>query len=232
MDRPLCKSAGLITYIELQIVTNTLEGHEMETKQYFLVVLVLSIVVIGVTGATILLNPAPDDPNNTNTTDTNTSTTTTTDNVPDIIFRDQDLLPYNISVPDWVFPMLDADDYSISDAYGQFLILEFFATWCGACEYQNADNVKLYEAFDPSELEFLQVTTALGDSEQMLRDYIDDHGLLWNIGYATDGIADEFLNIRYIPTLVLIDQTGTLRWIHEGTWRFTDFNATVTQLMG
>ncbi|MFW9920835.1 MAG: TlpA family protein disulfide reductase [Candidatus Thorarchaeota archaeon] len=204
----------------------------METKQFIMVVLVLSLVVVGITGATLFMPPPVDNPTDTTTTSDSTTTTTTDDGVPDIIFRDQDLLPFNIAVPDWVFPMVDSGNYSISDAYGQFLILEFFATWCSACEYQNADNVKIYEAFPEEELEFLQVTTALGDSPQMLRDYITEHGLLWDLGYATDGIADEFLNIRYIPTLVLIDQTGTLRWIHEGTWRFTDFNATIVELMG
>ncbi len=197
-----------------------------------MVVLVLSLVIVGITGATLFMNAPEGDPTNTTTTTDTSTTTTTDDGVPDIIFRDQDLLAYDIKVPDWTFPMVDSGNYSISDAYGQFLILEFFATWCSACEYQNADNVKIYEAFPAEELEFLQVTTALGDSPQMLRDYIEDHGLLWDLGYATDGIADEFLNIRYIPTLVLIDQTGTLRWIHEGTWRFTDFNATIVELMG
>ncbi len=197
----------------------------METRQILVVVLVLGIVVGGVVGTSVVLNSQP-----TTTTTTTESTTTTTDGVPDFIPRDQDLASYNISVPDWEFLMVDVDNFSISDAYGKFLILEFFATWCPACEYQNADNVKIFNEFGSDRLCFVQLSTALGDTEQMLRDYKDEYGLLWDMGYAIDSPADDFLKLRYLPTLVLIDQTGTLRWIREGTWRFVEFNATLVEL--
>jgi len=209
----------------------------VDTKQFLTVVLVLSVVIGGITVTTLLMQPLLEEPTNTTST-SDTTTITFVDNngdgIPDLLLRDQDLLQYNISVPDWEFLMVDVDNYSISDAYGQFLILEFFATWCGACEFQNSDNVEIYQAFPEDELEFLQVTTALGDTDQMLRDYIEEHGLLWDIGYANenDDASVEFFKIRYIPTLVLIDQTGILRWIHEGTWRFNEFNATIVELMG
>jgi len=203
----------------------------VEAKQLFVVVLVMSIVVVGVTGASLILNTPVDTPTN----DTSTTTTTETDDIPFFFTRDQDLLPYNVTIPDWEFEMLDSDNVTMSDYQGKFVIMIFAATWCPACEYQNTDNVKMWNETSRSEVSFLQLTTAQGDSPQMLRDYIDDYGLKWNIGYATGDVgdaADDFLKLRYIPTLVIIDDSGTLRWIHEGTWRFIDFDATLSELMG
>jgi peroxiredoxin len=185
------------------------------------------------------MNP-PADPN-TDPTNTDTTDTTTTDpdddddNTPSWFFRDQDLLPYNVTIPNWEFDMVDSENVTMESLRSKFVVMIFFATWCPACEYQNMDNVKMYENFTRAELEYVQVTTAQGDSPEMLRTYIEDHGLLWDIGYATGAVgeaADDFLKLRYIPTLVLVDQTGTLRWIHEGTWRYTEWHATMTTLMG
>ncbi|MFW9850298.1 MAG: peroxiredoxin family protein [Candidatus Thorarchaeota archaeon] len=210
----------------------------METKQLFAVVLVMSVVVVGITGAVLFSNPPAD--TNTDTTTTPTDTTTTTepeDGIPSWFFRDQDLLPYNVTIPNWEFEMVDSDNVTMDSLRGKFVVMIFMATWCPACEYQNMDNVKMYQNFTRDELEYVQLTTAQGDTDQMLRDYIDEHDLLWDIGYATGATAvgeatDDFFKLRYIPTLVLIDQTGTLRWIHEGTWRFVEWYEIMTTLMG
>ncbi|MCK5151428.1 MAG: TlpA family protein disulfide reductase [Candidatus Thorarchaeota archaeon] len=210
----------------------------METKQLFAVVLVMSIVVVGITGATLFMNSPEDtttDTTTTSTTDTTTTTDPDDDNIPAWFFRDQDLLPYNVTIPNWEFEMVDADNVTMESMRGKFVVMIFMATWCPACEYQNMDNIKLYEEYPRDQLEYIQLTTAQGDSPQMVRDYVVDHELQWNIGYASGTVgdaADDFLKLRYIPTLVLIDQLGTLRWIHEGTWRFVEYNATVSSLMG
>jgi peroxiredoxin len=207
----------------------------VETKQLFAVVLVMSIVVVGISGAFLFMN-TPDDPTDTTTTTpTDTTTTDPVDNTPAWFFRDQDLLSYNVTIPNWEFDMVDSDNVTMESLRGKFVVMIFMATWCPACEYQNADNVRMYENFTRDELEYVQLTTAQGDSPEMLRDYIAEHGLLWDIGYSTGAVgdaADDFLKLRYIPTLVLIDQTGTLRWIHEGTWRYLEWYETMTTLMG
>ncbi|MFW9955435.1 MAG: peroxiredoxin family protein [Candidatus Thorarchaeota archaeon] len=210
----------------------------MESKQFLAVVLVMSIVVIGITGAALLGTLPADNGATDTTTDTTTTTTTEPDDdngIPAWFFRDQDLLPYNVTIPDWEFEMVDSDNITMSSLRGKFVVMIFMTTWCPACKYQNTDNIKLYNNYSRDQLEYVQLTTAQGDTPQMLRDYITENQLTWTIGFATDeagDACDDFFKLRYIPTLVLIDQLGTLRWIHEGTWRFVDYNATVSTLMG
>ncbi len=202
----------------------------VESKRLIVVVLIMSVLVVSATGATLLLNTPANPPTNETTTETTTSNPQ--DNPTLYMFRDQDLLNYSFSAPNWEFPGIDGTNRTISQYAGKWLVLDFFATWCYYCKLQNPAMVKLHDKYSSNVLQILHITTSLGDSQAMLEDYADEHGITWPIVYGTDDVAADYFRIIGIPTTAVIDPNGIIRWINEGTWSFDDLNSTISALMG
>jgi thiol-disulfide isomerase/thioredoxin len=194
---------------------------------------VLGVLVVGLGAASLGVLPF------TNTTGSTDTIPTTTDDYDDDggssgltgwFFRDQDLKDDNVTVPDWEFIMIDGTNTTIGEHYGKWIVLDFMASWCPACEYQNGDMGTLYSTYG-DDFYMASMTVNTGDSVEVMQNYVDDHQLTWPHGIDPGQVAADFLDVRYIPTIVFIDDTGLLRWIHEGTWRFAEMNATLYGLM-
>jgi thiol-disulfide isomerase/thioredoxin len=205
----------------------------MESRQFLVVVLVISVVVVGVVGLAIFTAPPPGGGETTPTT-TTTTDTTTTNTVPPIIFRDTDLLEYNIQMPETKFIMTDGTNVTLADLRGKLVVIDFFATWCPACEFFNTDLTTLYETYGDS-IHLISLTVNMGDTIEKLIEYYEDRELEWRFGqdYGDDwdDTAADFIGVRYIPTPVIIDENGLLRYVHEGTWRFNEMNQTISEIM-
>ncbi|MHA2356314.1 MAG: TlpA family protein disulfide reductase, partial [Candidatus Thorarchaeota archaeon] len=61
--------------------------------------------------------------------------------------------------------------------------------------------------------------------------YMADKGLPWQHGLDTQAVFSNYFNIRYIPSIVIIDDEGYLRWFHEGIWPEAEMAETLALLM-
>jgi thiol-disulfide isomerase/thioredoxin len=213
---------------------------QMQSKQILGIVIVLVTVTVGLTVAYFSTIPPVDDTNN-ETQTTIPTTTTTTDggddggNTPILILRDMDLLEYNITLPETLWIMTDGNDIYPSDLQGKWTIIDFMATWCPPCKIQNVFLKQIHDAYGDS-INLISLTVTISETLEMLEDYADENNITWRTGqdYGEDwdNTMADFLGIRYIPTPIIIDPNGVLRWMHEGTWIFQAMNDTLTTLMG
>ncbi|MBD3405751.1 MAG: redoxin domain-containing protein [Candidatus Lokiarchaeota archaeon] len=197
----------------------------METKRLFTGVIVIIIVTIGVFGFLVTSMSFPNDNNNDTTTDD------TDDSIyPPLIFDDQDLLNESIEVPNWNFTLSTNETLSMADLRGRITILDFMARWCGYCAQQNHHLRILQEEYGDS-INIVSVCVDLADTLEQLTEYKEEKNVTWPLGLDIDGSSD-WLRVRYIPTLVIVDGDGMLRWNHEGTWDATSMAETIESLMG
>jgi len=103
------------------------------------------------------------------------------------------------------------------------------ATWCSACKSQ----IPFFEDLDAirgDEIAIVALSIDLSETPAMMADYKTDEGFVWDIGVEDEGTFSEYLNVNLVPTIIIIDPTGLLRWMHEGTWGSLSMNSTLTSL--
>jgi len=106
----------------------------------------------------------------------------------------------------------------LSDFKGQYILLEFWGSWCGPCRKKHPQLTKLYEEFKdttfPAGEKFVIYSYALESQESPWQRAIEKDGLIWPahvIDYAQfSGPGPEAYGVRSIPANFLIDPNFTI----------------------
>lgn len=112
----------------------------------------------------------------------------------------------DFSVPDTAGRKL-----SLKDFKGKYLLLDFWASWCGPCLASLPDLKDIYAAYHGKGLEVVGISL---DTE---RDHwiqaIQEHGMPWAQVSELDGwqspVAKQY-RITYIPKTILVDENGKI----------------------
>jgi thiol-disulfide isomerase/thioredoxin len=101
--------------------------------------------------------------------------------------------------------------YRLSALRGKYVLLEFWASWCGPCRYENPELVKAYEKYHPKGLEILGIS--VDANKESWQQAVEKDKLSWiNIselnGYY--GKAVVAYHVRGIPQNYLIDPAGNI----------------------
>ncbi|MFO7824842.1 MAG: TlpA disulfide reductase family protein [Cyclobacterium sp.] len=102
--------------------------------------------------------------------------------------------------------ILNTDDFE-----GDYLLVEFWAAWCGPCRQSNPKLVKVYKSYKSKGLEIFGVS--LDEKESAWQYAIQKDGLLWPQVLAEGGFQNETIQkllIQYIPSNYLLDREGKI----------------------
>jgi hypothetical protein len=126
-----------------------------------------------------------------------------------------DLLEFNITAPYWEFPMVGGDTFRVADHRGEVIFIDFMAIWCYYCGRQNGEIQKLWETHS-DQINIISLTVTQAESLDMLETYMDDRSLEWPHGKDVNGEASDFITVTGVPTMLIIDGNGLLRYKHIG----------------
>jgi thiol-disulfide isomerase/thioredoxin len=111
-------------------------------------------------------------------------------------------------LPNFEGKTLDGQPISVLGFRDKYLLVDFWATWCGPCVGELPNVLAAYEKFHGKGFEVLAVS--LDRSEEDLRKFVDEKKLPWaQIYEGAEAIAEKF-GIESIPTTFLVDREGKI----------------------
>lgn len=144
--------------------------------------------------------------------------------------KDTDLLSLGIQLPNWNLTLSNETEVSLHSFRGRFLIVDLMATWCGACESENSELQTIYDTMGDS-IWLISLGVDLAESAAQIEDYKVQRGLPWLHGLDSGSVFATYFNIQYIPSIIILDDEGYVRWNHEGIWTDGEIAETLSELM-
>ena len=114
----------------------------------------------------------------------------------------------------------------LEDLRGRVVLLEFWATWCKPCQEMFPKLKQFHEQAAPHGLEIIAITrhymayggTAESKQEelQLMNTTVTNHGVSFAVGVAEDESLQATYGANGLPTAVLIDRRGVVRYAGPG----------------
>lgn len=125
--------------------------------------------------------------------------------------RLSNLLPLGSAAPEITQQTPDGGTYSLSQLRGKVVLIDFWASWCRPCRFENPNVKRLYDRFKNHGFEILGVSLDR-DHESWVK-AIKDDGLPWkqvsDLGFWNNAAAQEY-GVSSIPYTVLVDREGKI----------------------
>ena len=102
---------------------------------------------------------------------------------------------------------------SLSSFKGKYLLVDFWASWCGPCRRENPNVVKAFQQFKNKNFHILSVSLDQPGAKEKWMDAIHKDNLTWShvsdLKYWENDVAKQY-GIRAIPQNFLLDPTGKI----------------------
>lgn len=115
--------------------------------------------------------------------------------------------------PELKFVDTKGNSVDLAQFKGKAVLIDFWATWCGPCTSETPRLISLYKKFHDQGFEIVGIS--LDHKINELENYVESHKMKWPNyfdGKKWDNDIAKRFNVRSIPTIILLDQNGIVRY--------------------
>lgn len=116
--------------------------------------------------------------------------------------------------PDFTLKSNNGKNLRLADLRGEVVMINFWASWCGPCRQEMPELNKLHERYKRAGFTVFGVNVENDNSEanRLLEKIPVDFPIL----YDTSSQVSKLYDVDAMPTTVLVDRDGNLRYLHRG----------------
>jgi peroxiredoxin len=116
--------------------------------------------------------------------------------------------------PDFSLRTVDGQSYSRNDLHGKYVLLEFWASWCGPCREALPEMFRLHREFKDSR--FVMIGVSEDEDQSKFEDFVAKQGIRWPQDWDPEGKLLARFSSDAIPSYVLIGPDGRMRFLQKG----------------
>lgn len=133
--------------------------------------------------------------------------------------------------------LLDGDAFDIKDLRGNYVLVDFWGSWCGPCLVEMPKIKSLYDKYEHATFTdadgFFLLNVAIESNADSWRRAIDRFDLSWkyhladmttSFKFIDSPIAKEF-GVKQVPSKFLLDKNGVIISVNESVETLDDFLA-------
>lgn len=110
--------------------------------------------------------------------------------------------------PDFTLNALTGKQASLNDYRGQYVFMDFWASWCLACRAENPEFVKVYKKYKQQNLVFLGI--GVKDDLSTWKKAVKKDALPWTQLNGLESDIDQIYHISSLPQNLLLDPEGKI----------------------
>jgi thiol-disulfide isomerase/thioredoxin len=118
------------------------------------------------------------------------------------------------TLPDLTLTRLDGKPLKLSGLRGQWVVIDFFATWCGPCRDELPHLIALQRREARSGLQVVGIS--LDDEVAPVRELVASARIPYPVAMGDETVAERFGGVLGLPMLFLVDPTGRIVSMHQG----------------
>ena len=102
----------------------------------------------------------------------------------------------------------------LSEMRGEVVLINFWASWCGPCRQEMPELEALYQEYQSLCFTILGINV---DKDRAMADKVlNSTTLSFPILFDSDNAVTELYKVDAMPTTVIVDRNGNVRFIHRG----------------
>jgi thiol-disulfide isomerase/thioredoxin len=116
---------------------------------------------------------------------------------------------------------------SLDQYKGQVVMINFWATWCGPCRTEMPLLDKLHAKYKP--MGFTMIGVNVEPDASLAANWLKTTPVSFPILFDTRSEVSKLYSVAGMPSTVIIDRKGNLRWLHRG-YKAGDENEYLNQI--
>lgn len=113
--------------------------------------------------------------------------------------------------------LLDGSHVEIGAHPGRVVVLNFWGLWCDPCVRELPELEEVVRSQRGRSAAFVAIESGLGDETRSdVQDFVARHGLTIPVAYDPDRVAYRAFGVRGLPTTIVVDAQGNVRFRRVG----------------
>lgn len=116
--------------------------------------------------------------------------------------------------PDFTLKSSSGKNLKLSEHRGEVVLLNFWASWCGPCRKEMPYLEQIQEKY--SDYGFTVMGVNVEEDSSKAKKMLKDIPVSFPILYDTTNSVSKAYKVSAMPTTVIIDRDGNMRYLHKG----------------